>query len=346
MKRILIASFALVCLACVAWCLQKAEFETSLHHTGEGMRYWYEEVGGFKNITGVAYADLTCNECHVDNCGRCHTESDPAKISAGDPKPRKMETCLTCHARAAFVIKSDEAAGIKDVHRAAGLVCADCHKNDVHGDGIEYLSMRDPGAVKATCLGCHGQGANNAAKFDATTRSHAVHKGEVDCNACHVTSSAMCYNCHFDSFLETGKKEGNFIPVRGATLLVTYEGVVTAGSAQPLVGKERAFLAIGPYYTHSVMKEGRTCPDCHANEAVSAIRGGGKFSVSTFEDGKLSVHQGVIPVVDGKLKWVFLDKDESGWKILPEADPTIQYVGEGNSLTEAQMRKLALPLKE
>ena len=156
----------------------------------------------------------------------------------------------------------------------------------------------------------------------------------------------MCYNCHFDSFLETGKKEGNFIPTRGLTLLVSYEGKVTAGTAQPLVGKQRAFLAIGPYYTHSVMKQGRTCPDCHANEAVTAMKGEDKFKVSTFADGQLSVHQGVVPVVDGKLEWVFLDKDESGWSELPEADPSIQYVGHGNSLTDGQFRKLGMPLKK
>ncbi len=39
---------------------QESFFNKSLHHTTEGMRYWYEEQGGFRNITGIPYAELDC----------------------------------------------------------------------------------------------------------------------------------------------------------------------------------------------------------------------------------------------------------------------------------------------
>jgi hypothetical protein len=340
------------CVSAAAWAQGPADtFPTSLHHTGAGMQYWYEKDDGFKTITGVPYAETGCNQCHVPDCGKCHTESDAAKVASGDTKPKQMDTCLVCHQCTGFVIKSDEAAGIQDVHRAAGLVCADCHKGDTHGDGTQYHSMRDPGAVKITCLTCHETGANNATKFDATTRSHTVHKGKLDCTACHVSSSAMCYNCHFDQYMATGKKEGNFIPTRGATFLMNCEEgdqtKVVSATAQPLVGKGKTFVAIGPYYTHSIMKKGRACPDCHANEAVMAMKSGGKFAVAEFEGGTLSVHQGVIPVVDGQLEWVFLDKTDSGWSLLPNAPaPAIQYVAHGKPLDSKQMTRLGMPLKK
>ena len=95
------------------------------------------------------------------------------------------------------------------------------------------------------------------------------------------------------------------------------------------------------------MKTGRACPDCHSNDAVTTIKGGGKVDVATFADGKLTVHQGVIPVVDGKLNWVFLDKEGDGWKLMANApEPKIQYVDHGTPLTDAQMKLLQMPIKK
>ena len=43
-------------------------FQKSLHATGEGMRYWYEEQGGFMAVTKIRYAQLSCKNCHVQSC--------------------------------------------------------------------------------------------------------------------------------------------------------------------------------------------------------------------------------------------------------------------------------------
>ena len=40
-------------------------FTKSLHYTGEGMRRWYEEEGGFMEITKIPYDELNCKKCHV-----------------------------------------------------------------------------------------------------------------------------------------------------------------------------------------------------------------------------------------------------------------------------------------
>ncbi len=40
-------------------------YYSSLHYTGEGMRYWYEKDDGFMSITGIPYKELDCSKCHV-----------------------------------------------------------------------------------------------------------------------------------------------------------------------------------------------------------------------------------------------------------------------------------------
>jgi hypothetical protein len=40
-------------------------FTDSLHYAGEGMRRWYEEEGGFIEITKIPYDQLDCKSCHV-----------------------------------------------------------------------------------------------------------------------------------------------------------------------------------------------------------------------------------------------------------------------------------------
>jgi len=52
-------------------------------------------------------------------------------------------------------------------------------------------------------------------------------------------------------------------------------------------------------------------------------------------------------VVDGKLEWVFLDKEGDGWKELAGAPaPVIQYVGYGKPIDQKQMTLLGMPLKK
>jgi len=54
-------------------------FTNSLHYTGEGMRRWYEEEGGFMEITKIPYDQLNCKSCHVKSCDQCHLKKKRAK---------------------------------------------------------------------------------------------------------------------------------------------------------------------------------------------------------------------------------------------------------------------------
>jgi hypothetical protein len=322
-------------------------YRKSLHYTGEGMRYWYEEKDGFKTVTDIPYEKLSCKSCHNLTCDNCHAEKKGEKWAFTVTKAKKMETCLPCHSRQSFTIKVDKEAGTPDVHFAKGQVCSDCHgPEDMHGDGSTPSSMREAGAVRASCKTCHHETSEKAPIFDATTRSHRVHKGKLDCLSCHVTNTMACYNCHFSKFLETGKRAGNFIPMKSWTLLVNYQGKVTSGIAQTLVFKDKKFIAYAPYFTHSVTAKGRGCGDCHNNEAMKRIKAGEKVPVVAFVDGKVEAWKGMVPLAPDKLSWVFLDKKEGKWVPLEsDAEVVIQFVAYGEPLTEKQLKKLRMPLK-
>jgi hypothetical protein len=325
----------------------KSFFEKSLHYTGEGMRYWYEEQGGFMQLTGIPYKDLGCKSCHADSCDKCHAEKKDDKMVFTVAKAQKKETCLACHKRAGAAMKFDKKAGIEDVHFAAGLVCADCHKGmDVHGDGKSYKSMRDPNAVKVSCTTkeCHDD-------VDMTIRPHSKHKKKnIACTACHVSSTITCLNCHFDDFLKRKKRVSgvNFFPNKSWTLLVNHEGKVTTGNAQTLVSKGKKFVTYVPYFTHSIVKEGKKCNDCHSNEAAKKMLKGKQVEMAKFEDGKLTHAGGVIPFVPEFLKWPWLDKDKDGkWvEIKNDEKPVVQKACYAEPLTESQLKKLKMKVKE
>ncbi len=313
---------------------EKECYMKSLHATTNGMRYWYDKEDGFKNVSNVPYDKLGCKNCHAESCERCHTE----KTAEGKytKKGISQELCLGCHSRAKVTFKIDREAGIQDVHMGMGKTCTDCHsKEDVHGDCRDYDSMRKPGAVKASCDNCHQKLAEN--------KSHKLHKDKLECNACHVSGSATCYNCHFDKFLETGKKKGNFILGKKRWLmLVNYEGKVTSGTVQTLVSKGKKFIAYAPYFTHSIMDKGRECGDCHNNKAMKLISTGKKIQVTDYKNGKIIEWDGIIPYVPEKLQWVFLDKDGDKWvKMKNDKAPITQNVGYAAPLTKKQVESLS-----
>ena len=125
-------------------------------------------------------------------------------------------------------------------------------------------------------------------------------------------------------------------------LLINSEGKVTSGSAMTLVYKNKKFIAYVPYFTHSVSSEGRPCDDCHMNQAVVKMQKGQKVPVVDFSKGKIVTWKGVVPVVQGKLEWVFLNRTEKGWEPVPtKEDPLVQFAAYGTALTEEQFNKMA-----
>jgi nitrate/TMAO reductase-like tetraheme cytochrome c subunit len=311
-------------------------YHASLHHTGEGMRHWYNAKDGFSAITGIAYDKLSCKNCHSKSCGDCHRKETEEGVAFSKEIAGESATCLKCHAREKATIKIDEARGTMGTHMQAGMACIDCHSlKEIHGDGSSYKSMRQSGAMDAACTKCHDEVPE--------TRSHAVHKDKLACNACHVQNSMTCYNCHFGEFARTKSKPKSFAAkAKDFLLLVKYKGKVTSGTMQTLVGENNEpFVVYVPYFTHSIMKEGRKCNECHATEAANMLAASRAFSPVTFKDGKPDFYSGVIPVYPDLLKWEFLEKKEGIWQpFTPEKKPLVQMGVYAEPFTQDDLKKL------
>ena len=315
---------------------EESFFSKSLHHTGEGMRYWYEEQGGFMDITKIPYNELDCKNCHVKNCDACHAQKigDTSLFSVA--KAYNMdETCLPCHSREGLTFKMGREKGNLDVHIDKGMVCANCHKGeDVHGNGTLHKTMRDVQAVKVSCATCH--------TADKEIVAHDVHGDKLDCSACHVDNTIACMNCHFDTFLETGSRKGNFFPMQDWTLLINYNGKVTAATAMSMVYKDEKFVLYAPYFTHAIKAKGKNCVECHANPAMKLIQDGKSVPMMAFKDGKVVNWEGVAPVVPEKLEWVYLNKVGDKWVAIENDEAEkVQFVGYGTPLTKEQLESLA-----
>ncbi len=319
---------------------QDSFFNKSLHYTTEGMRYWYEEHGGFKNITNIPYTELDCNTCHIGSCDQCHDDKKDSVFSYSVTAAKNQDVCLACHSREAMTMNFGKQFNLLDVHFANGMVCTDCHqKQDSHGDGIFYASMRDITNPKPACQDCHA--------VDSTLRAHTVHKGKLDCNACHVKYTTTCMNCHFDRFLATGTRKGNSIALPANVFLINYNGKVTTANLQSLVYKGEKFVAYAPYFTHSVQAPARQCAECHGTEEAKKLKEGKKIVPMDFQNGKFIAKQVVIPIVADQMDWLFLDKSGDNWVVLKNNKPVhYQNVCYGEPLTKAQINRLALPYKK
>jgi len=200
--------------------------------------------------------------------------------------------------------------------------------------------MRVEGAVKASCEECHEDSSDDI-------RPHAVHQGKLNCAACHVSATTACMNCHMDTFLETGSRKGAFFPMQDWLLLINHEEQITSATAMTITYQDHKFVCYGPYFTHAIQPKGRTCEECHDNAAVQLIAAGDRVPMMRFEDGVPINWKGVVPVVDGQLEWVYLNKKDGAWEPVEGDDPeVVQYVEYGTPLSPAQVKNLAKSQRE
>jgi len=351
MKGTLAAALAALALLCLPVLMASAQeqpdlLKTSLHYTTHGMAFWYDAQDGFSAVTGVPYKDLGCKNCHVSSCNDCHLQKNGDSYEFSRAKARESATCLKCHARESATLGIDKSRKFESVHMGM-LECADCHTaREVHGDGKQYTSMREPGAMDADCGNCH---APDSVEYPPVprTRSHTVHKDKLACNACHVQNTMACYNCHFGVLKETGKKSESFTSkVKDFLLLVKYQGKVTSGTLQTLVGVDNyPFITYVPYFTHSVTPEGRKCEACHNTEAVKVMAEGKTFAPGG-RDTASGFYEGVIPVAPERLEWPFYEKKDGKWvAYTPENEPLVQMGVYAEPLTEAEIKKMNMPFK-
>lgn len=305
----------------------------SLHYTTRGMEYWYsKENGGIELLTEIPYSKLNCGKCHVKSCDVCHKTSEKDKSFYSTKSATNQDICLKCHKREALIIKISKETNQEDVHFAKNMKCKDCHTaRDLHGDGIEYNSMKQKGAIDAKCENCH--------KSIPETTSHKVHGDKLDCKACHERQVATCYNCHMETDIKEGKRVS--IPLSGWVFLMNYYGKVTSANIQTFLVKDnKTFIIFAPQHSHSIMKEGRKCKDCHDIEILKQIEQG-ILKLTWFDDkGNVKNIKGVIPVVEGiNYDCVFLDYKNEKWiPISNPPMPLMQYAGYGKPLTKEQFK--------
>lgn len=317
-------------------------FQSSLHHTARGMAYWYDKAnGGLESITNIPYKNLACNECHVSSCARCHIDSKGGerKMLYSSAAARSQAMCLECHGREMATLKEDRRRNQLDVHFAQGMECLDCHTaREMHGDGIPYVSMKQAGAMDAKCENCH----------DSITQSesHTVHNGKLDCKACHTRHAVSCANCHFDSIVHERKRRA--IPLFDWLFLISYRNKITSANMQTFVYQgKRTFLMFAPQFTHSVMKPGRKCDECHGADSAKQLKSGA-LTLTWIDNGKLVNRKGLIPVVEGaSYKSAYLDYRDGAWSPIENPEqPNPHYVGFGRPLSSEQLEKLTLTSEE
>ena len=330
-------------------------FETSLHRTGMGKQTFYNEVpnGGFETYVQVPYEELACRGCHTPGLGfgtvqgergclSCH-ETDNPTLGATVEDATLEGVCGPCHSRQkaeAFV------HGFSDVHRDAGMGCMDCHTmGDVHGDGTEYASMLEEGAIDAACSDCHATLASNS--------YHNMHSETVDCTACHTESVVTCNNCHIETELETGAKlaYGQF---KNWNFLLNRDGKVYTGNFQSVVYEDKSIVAFAPFYAHTIVRNAVDgCGDCHGSPAVEDWFDDGVIDLVTYDETKgdpngknLVYQQGIIPIppnfFEGGLRYDFVTLTEVGsgqWEFLKTGADIYQMLY-ATPLTQEQMDKL------
>lgn len=348
--------------------LSQGNFNTSLHATRNGKPHYYNTIanggtGGFETITGIPMSQLGCVECHdakdannVDygssytpGCVDCHATNTPPF-----PGPVTENDCLGCHSREKAIITM----GLPDVHRTAGKNCMFCHKsNDMHGNGTTYNSMFEDGAIATDCLnsGCHEGHTHSNPAVDP-------HGGKIHCTSCHASTNMACYNCHFESQVETHLKRAQR-QITGFLFLVnrTKDNKVHPATFQSLSYQGNTWIAFGPSVAHTIVKTGaRTCVDCHKNfggtiPAIEDYNADGilKFATWNNADSTLSWLQGVIPMPSDWLRSLKLDyityngstsdpvAPSKNWSVIGENSTGAQLLF-ATPLTNVQMAKIGM----
>jgi hypothetical protein len=304
------------------------------------MAYWYaKEKGGLETLTGIPYASpkLDCANCHIKSCDQCHKTVEGEKSFYTAKAARNQDICLTCHKREKTIMQIDKDASQIDVHVNKEMQCVNCHtQRDLHGDGRVYDSMKQTGALDIKCEKCH-------ASVKKST-SHSVHRDKLDCKACHVRHVVSCQNCHFETIVNEQKRVD--IKVSGWLFLMNFEGKVTSANTQTFVAPgNKTFMLFAPQNSHSIMRDGRRCGDCHATDIVRQVQSG-KVTLTWLENNQVKNLKGVIPVVDGvSYDCVYQNYQNGKWiPIDNPPSPMLQYSGYGTPLSGDQLRRLAMPM--
>jgi hypothetical protein len=309
-------------------------YEKSLHFTSRGLEHWYaKENGGLERITGIPFSQLPCGQCHVGTCDTCHLKEAKGRSVYSTEVARGEAACEKCHAMESQAFARENPADKSaDVHFARGMKCMQCHSaREIHGDGVAYDSMQAPDAMDTRCENCH--------RDLSKCPSSAIHRGKVDCSACHVREVPSCYNCHFETRIKEGKSIS--LPLKDILFLINHDGRVTLANLHTFIYRNKTMIVFAPAFSHWVMKEGRKCPDCHGTQLLRKMDEG-TLRLVTWESGKLRSVAGIVPVLEGfEWNFPFLDRANGSWESIPgAARPVLNYSGYSKPISREQFARL------
>jgi hypothetical protein len=331
--KIFFVFFLLLAISCFAQSQDKKPFSTdtfynkSLHYTSKGIIFNYsKEQNGLEKLSGLSAKEIGCDkpECHVKSCDVCHADILAGKPAYTTNKAKSEDACQYCHG---------DNKDNPDTHFARGMKCMDCHSSrEIHGDGKEYNSYNEPGAMDTKCQDCH-TGIN-------PSTSHNIHKEKLDCAACHTIEMKVCHNCHIDTKIKDKKSAS--LPMKDIFFLVNHNGKVKLANFLSYVYGNKTMITFAPAFEHKITKEGRKCKECHDTQITRDLKDN-KFRPIRWEKDTLVNAAGFVPVVEG-MKWDldYLNRENGKWSLIKDpAPPIVTYSGYCTPLRKEQFEKLA-----
>ena len=251
-----------------------ANFTTSLHYTGAGMKGEYERgaVGHFEIDMDAYYAKWNCSNCHATTCTKCHLGYKPEMGHGEECVEITIDTCDPCHYKkqtSTFVgdMPAHKSKGPHaDIHYEKGLICTDCHSSEeIHGDSNMYAHQME--AVTTACEDCHRSPGKvvkemNVTQYSLDIPSHKIHDATLGCTACHSGWHLTCNNCHLATREGTQPVSDEF-----------YLGVASDGKIKPFIKMNAIYdnethTGYGEWFSHTVTDKAKDCAFCHENREV------------------------------------------------------------------------------
>jgi hypothetical protein len=219
-----------------------------------------------------------------------------------------VDRCYFCHSfREVGADATDDPATSTDVHLVAGMICVDCHRNDldhkiIRGYRSEAAERGDPSVGAYSCEGCHlgvtwmpaDTSVALGGQYGAPRPEHKGlpphHFEKLTCTACHSGPWPQTYAKRFQTALAHGlglasreRKADDPPHIVGPIFARQQDGKVapqrmvwrTSGgvSGQSAPGEK---VPVGAYYSWSIAHNvrpasqalgARGCEDCHSNDA-------------------------------------------------------------------------------
>lgn len=266
---------------------------SSIHSTLAGQDCLLKRRTGKENFEKLAVArKADCNTCH-SGCGDCHL-TIPKAVGGGllsghkfFKTPPMADTCGVCHGTRAggeYLAKISEDLE-PDVHQQAGMHCVDCHKEDMHGNGKEYISRWEVAGLPR-CIDCH-----EAVPNSKSTAHNIPNHQNVSCQSCHAQAYKNCYQCHAyvdeKGHYHRAPKESAVLFKIGRNTVESYPYKFTPVRHKPITpdtfeyfgenifahfDERPTWTTAAPHNIQRITAQNKSCTNCHGNKEIFLLK--------------------------------------------------------------------------